>query len=141
MDTDTAGNSPKVTLDTNILISALVYGGKPELVLRLIVEKKVNGVTSLILLAELLDTLINKFRFEFLRIQQIERLIKKHFHFVYPKKVLDVVRDEDDNRVLEAALEGRCDFVITGDQDLLELRNYKKIKILTAEEFLQSLQP
>ncbi len=46
------------------------------------------------------------------------------------------VRDRDDNRVLEAAVEGDCDFIITGDRDLLELCKYKKIKIITPAQFL-----
>ncbi|MBI2040465.1 putative toxin-antitoxin system toxin component, PIN family [Candidatus Microgenomates bacterium] len=53
-----------------------------------------------------------------------------------PHETLHILRDEDDNRVLEAAREGNCDFIVTGDQDLLDLGKYKKIKILTSEEFL-----
>lgn len=54
------------------------------------------------------------------------------------------IRDEDDNRVLEAAIEGKCNFIVTGDKDLLELGKYKrslrlrlkKIQILTPAQFL-----
>jgi predicted nucleic acid-binding protein len=53
--------------------------------------------------------------------------------------VLDVVRDLDDNRVLEAAVTGRVDAVVSGDRDLLELGEYEGIAILTAVQFLGML--
>lgn len=53
---------------------------------------------------------------------------------------MNVTKDKDDNRVLEAAVEGGCQFVITGDKELLELKKYKKIQILTAEEFLEGIE-
>ncbi|MBI2036154.1 putative toxin-antitoxin system toxin component, PIN family [Candidatus Microgenomates bacterium] len=62
--------------------------------------------------------------------------MKKNLQVVSPKVSVKVSRDPDDNRVLEAAGEGDCDFIITGDQDLLELGKYQKIKILTAKNLL-----
>lgn len=139
MSIGTAGKSVRALLDTNILISALVYGGKPEQIIELILEKKVKGITSLALLAELLDTLIQKFHFEPQKIQQIEMLIKNNFHFVYPKKVLNIIKDEDDNRVLEAALEGKCNYIITGDKELLALKEFQNIRIVNSQEFLKEM--
>lgn len=139
MNTGTARKQPKLLIDTNILISALVYGGKPEQVLRLILEKKAMGVTSLVLLAEFLGILAQKFHFQPKKIQQAERLVKKNFHFVYPKETLDVVGDEDDNRVLEAAVEGDCSFIVTGDRQLLILGEFRGIKIVNADQFLKSV--
>ncbi|HEX8932007.1 MAG TPA: putative toxin-antitoxin system toxin component, PIN family [Patescibacteria group bacterium] len=48
-----------------------------------------------------------------------------------------MVRDIDDNRVLEAAVEGKCQYIITGDADLLDLKIFQSIKIITAEDFLK----
>lgn len=58
------------------------------------------------------------------------------FKIVQPKVALDVVKDSPDNRVIEAAVEGRCSFIITGDKELLELKTFRKIKIVTVREFL-----
>lgn len=139
MSTGTAGKPLRELLDTNILISALVYGGKPEQIVRLILEKKAKGITSLTLLVELLDTLIQKFHFELPKIQQIEELMKKNFLFVYSRKTLHIVKDEDDNRVLEAALEGNCNYIVTGDKELLDLRSFRGIKIITADQLLREI--
>ncbi len=57
--------------------------------------------------------------------KQIEELIETITDFggeVEPTRTLNVCRDADDNRVIEAALEGNADYVVTGDDDLLSLK-------------------
>lgn len=129
----------KVVLDTNILVSALIFGGKPEQVYNLVLEKQIAAVISMVLFSELLEILIKKFNFGPKRIEQLERIIKKHFKIVYPKATINVSRDEDDNRVLEAALEGGCSYIVTGDRDLLDLKIFKNIKIVTPDTFLSDI--
>ncbi|HCM38322.1 MAG: hypothetical protein UV61_C0022G0008 [Candidatus Gottesmanbacteria bacterium GW2011_GWB1_43_11] len=126
-----------VVLDTNILVSAIVYGGKPQYILNLVVEKKIQAVTSYILLAELLEALSKKFPLSTGDLDLVEIQIKQNFIITTPRSTLKVVRDDTDNKVLEAAIEGNCTYIITGDRDLLDLVSYKNIKILTASEFLQ----
>ena len=138
MSSDTVKKPLRVVLDTNILISALIYGGKPEQIYNLVLEKQIIAVTSAVLLAELSETLIKKFHFNHIRIEQLERIIKKHIRIVYPKETIGIVKDDDDNRVLEAAIESKCSYIITGDKELLDLRVYKGIKILTADQFLKT---
>lgn len=126
----------RVVIDTNIIISALVFGGKPEEVYNLVLEKQILAFTSSILLAELTEVLTKKFNFEVVRIQQLEKIIKKYFKTVFPNLTLNILKDTDDNRVLEAAVEGKCQYIITGDKELLKLRVFKNIQIVSAEEFL-----
>lgn len=137
MNSDMAENPKRVLLDTNVLVSALVYGGKPEVIFQLVITKRIAAVTSLPLLAEFLEVLRKKFEFEMEKIRKIERDLRKIFILVSPVGILDISRDEDDNRVLEAALEGGCDYIITGDEDLLNLGKFKNIKIITPDEFLR----
>ncbi len=131
---------PKVILDTNLLISALIFGGKPEQVYNLVLEKQIIGVTSSILVAELTEILIKKFNFELVKTQQLERIIRKHFKIVYPNKIINILRDEDDNRVLEAASESKCSYIVTGDSDLLILKTFNQVKILTPDDFLKEFK-
>ena len=51
-----------------------------------------------------------------------------------------VIRDQDDNRVLEAAIEGNCSHIITGDKGLLDIVTFKDITILTPDDFLLHTQ-
>jgi len=137
MTSDIKKNPVKVLLDTNVLISALGFGGKPRQILTLVLEKKVKAVTSSILLAEFHEVINKKFPKLAPQLLLIETKIKKIFLIVHPKVSLDVVRDKDDNRVLEAAIQGKCHYIITGDIDLLTLKMYQGIKIVTPEVFLK----
>lgn len=139
MNLGTAENPTKVVVDTNILISAIGFGGKPRQVLLQALEKKVQGVISPILLAELFEVVSKKFPKLEPKISAVEKKIKKSFILVQPKQSLNILEDEDDNRVLEAAVEGKCNYIITGDVELLRLDSYKNIKIVTADQFLNIL--
>lgn len=129
----------KVILDTNVIISAIIFFGKPRQILNLTLEKQVTGITSKILLAELSEILSKKFPDYFEISSLFETSIKEVFEIVSPTEKISICRDADDNRVLEVSVEGDCDFIISGDKDLLILKSYKKIKILSASEFLELL--
>lgn len=140
MSSGTEKNYVRVLLDTNILISALGFKGKPREILLLILNKSVLAVISPILLAELQEVISKKFPKIKPNLPRIERKLRRNFTMIQPQVSIKVVRDEDDNRVLEAAIEGGCDFIITGDKNLLDLGEFKKIKIIRASEFLDIIQ-
>lgn len=138
MDSDMAAK-PRLVLDTNIIISAIGFGGKPRNILLLSLENSFQSVTSPTLLTELQEVITKKFPKLQEELPIIEGKIKEKFLIVKPKKTLDILRDKDDNRVLEAALEGKCSHIVTGDKDLLDLGEYKGIKIVTANQFLKNI--
>jgi uncharacterized protein len=127
----------RVVLDTNVLISGIVFGGKPREILEMVINRQLLGISSPVLMAELGDILSKKFGYPKLRVLQVEKKMRKIFHMVHPTKSVNIVRDNDDNRVLEAAIEGGCEYVVTGDEDVLILEKYKGVKILTPAEFLE----
>lgn len=130
----------RVVLDTNIIISAILCGGKPDKVLNLVLEEKITAIISPVLTSELKEVFSKKFPLSEADCKLAFKNIEESFEVVQPEKKIDVLRDKDDNRVLEAAIEGDCAYIITGDKDLLELRSYKKIKIITASDFLSLLE-
>lgn len=132
--------NPKVVLDTNILVSAVVFGGNPEEILKLSLTKKISAITSLFILAELTEVLSKKFSFSEDKTLLVAQKIKNHFRTVYPKKEITILKDNPDNRVLEAAIEGNCTRIVTGDKELLNLKKYKNINIITAAEFLEEIK-
>lgn len=138
MSIDTAANPIKVILDTNIIISGIGFGGKPRKILHLILDNKIKTVTSTIRLAELEDVIYKKFPKLGYNFALISKQIKEKFEIVKPKKSLLITRDDDDNRVLEAAIEGKCSYIITGDGDLLDLATFKNIGIVTPDTFLSA---
>ena len=135
-----AGNLLKVTLDTNILISAIGFGGKPRKILQLVLDKKILAITSLILIAELEDVVSKKFPKLANNFIIITKQLEEQLQIVRPVKSLKIVRDDPDNRILEAALEGQCQYIITGDKELLTLGLFKGIKILSASDFLEEVE-
>lgn len=139
MSTGTAKSRFRVILDTNIIISGVGFGGKPRNILKLVLDKKIRAYTSSVLLAELEDVINKKFPELSHNFERINKQIRKRFKIVKPKKSLHIVKDEDDNRVLEAAVEGKCNYIVTGDKELLDLGSFKEIKILTADQFLNTL--
>lgn len=127
----------RVLLDTNILISAFQFGGTPYYVFEYVLSKRVVGITSDELIVELLGVFRRKFQLDTDTIKLAEKKIRRSFQIVAPTTTLDVLDDVDDNRVLEAAITGRCDYIVTGDTDLLRLKHYKGIVIMTPAEFLE----
>jgi len=136
MNLGMAENPVRIVLDTNIIVSAIIFKGKPLQVLDLILRERSKAVTSPILLAELKEILTKKFQLPKYEFELVIKNIEDIFEIIQPKISINVLRDEDDNRVLEVAVEGKCDYVITGDKDLLVLGKYKNLKIVNSDQFL-----
>ena len=130
-------NNLRIVVDANVVISSLLFGGKPREFLRTAVQRRITIYTSLQIKTEILEVLRKKFQFSEVRIKNFEKENMAKFVVVYPLKRISVVRDKDDNKILEAAVEGDCDYIVTGDKDLLVLKKYKNIQILTPMEFLE----
>jgi len=129
----------RVVADTNIYISALMFGGVPGVVVDLGLARLVQLVASPALLDELDEKLRLKFRVEAQDAAAIRRRLESAADLVAPDFVVDAVADDpDDNRILECAVAGRADAIVSGDRHLLRLRSYRTVPILTARQFLES---
>jgi putative PIN family toxin of toxin-antitoxin system len=132
----------KVVLDTNILISAILFGGKP----RQILEKAIRGEIRLCLSEPILEELKgvlqrSKFGYSPEMIQFIFTELTGIADFVNPSERIDVVlEDPEDNRILECAVEGKANYIISGDSHLLKLNRYRNIEVLDAAAFLERLE-
>ena len=89
------------------------------------------------MLSEVLRILEVKFGFSKSRLQTVYKLFSKRMTFVTPEQALHVLADDPDNRILEAAVAGKCEYIVTGDKPLLALGKYKNIEILSVNEFLK----
>jgi len=133
-------NVGRIVLDTNVLISAVLFGGKPRDLFRFVVQGRIDAFTSPALDREFRNVLSRpKFKLTtedcFLIYKEIETVIM----MVFPKTTVEVVQsDPDDNAVLECALEARAEYIVTGDPHLLNLAEFKDIKIVTPAVFLQN---
>lgn len=126
-----------VVFDTNILFSAAGWRGNPYRCVELARSQTVAAVTCQELVQELAEKLESKLGFS---PEQIADTLADYLSFLrvveIPKTLDAVPRDADDNAVLESAIEGGATFIVTGDDDLLSLKNFRGIQIVRASEFL-----
>jgi putative PIN family toxin of toxin-antitoxin system len=126
----------RVVLDTNVLISAYQFGGKPKAILDLAEEMAFVALTSDPLRNELARVLAEKF---FMPHDLIVGLCSRLWdvsEWVDPRTRVDLCQDEADNRVLECALEGNAGYIVTGDRHLLDLKPIEGLVILLPDRFL-----
>lgn len=128
----------RVVFDTNILISAFIFpGGAPETVYRAAFEGRVTLVTSPTLLAEFGRVLSQKFGWAPEQAEQAVAQIVRIGDIVRPTSTVKVIiEDPADDRVLEAALAGKADVIVSGDRHLLRLGTWREIVIEKAVAFL-----
>lgn len=68
------------------------------------------------------------------------RVFKSHSEIIFPQHILHVVRDDpSDDRILECAVEGKANMIVSGDHHLLTLKSFRGIRIMTVREFLDSV--
>lgn len=129
----------RVVLDTNILVSALIFpGGPPETVYRLVLEGKIELVTSRPLLLELGRVLEQKFGWEATRAEEAVAQLTRLADVVQPtESVSEVTADPSDDRLLEAAAEGKAEMIVSGDSHLLRIGTWRAVRIRKASDFLQ----
>ena len=133
----------KVVLDTNVLVSGTFWTGDSFKILRRIDLKEIILVLSKELLDEYDETIHKEEIFEKIENKNliINKIIKRVIEdatIVSSEKKFDIIKEDlDDNRVLECAVEGRVDYIITQDSHLLKLNEFEGIKIITPGEFLE----
>ena len=127
----------KVVIDTNIVVSGLLFGGKPLQILEAVIDGKIEAYTSEVLVEELLRILDEKFRLPKERLTETGELIRENFEILNSTTVIKVARDPDDDTVLAVAFEAGADYLISGDHDLLVLKRTGTIPIVDSEQFLR----
>lgn len=129
----------RVVLDTNAVISALLFSGVSSKLVSLWQDGLITPLLSREILDEYLRVLSYR-KFE-LSEKEIKELIQEEIlpyaEVVKPKRRLRVIRrDPADNKFLECAVAGKAGVVISGDKDLLSLGRYRKIRIQSPGQFL-----
>lgn len=130
--------SKKVVFDTNIYISAILYGGNPRQCLHLARSGEFELITSNAILLELTYALKNKFLWKNFDIKEVIEGIGVFAKVISPQIKVEIIKESPkDNRILECALESNADYIVSGDKrHLLSLKKYKNISIFTPKQFL-----
>ena len=135
-----APNNLRVVIDTNVFISSIVFGGKPRKLIDLIADDVLTLITARDLLTEIRRSIVAKFPSFLEDFVKVEKLLESDAIWIRLGAVtVNVSRDIDDNKFIEAALIGDCNYIVSGDKDLLDIKEYSGIKIVSVGEFLQLL--
>jgi putative PIN family toxin of toxin-antitoxin system len=130
-----------ITLDSNIFVSALKFGGKPMTLLEKGMSGEVDIAVSEEIIEETLGVLRDKFGWAPSQLAEAEETIRSATHVVKPTITLAVVKaDADDDRILECAVEAGSEYIISHDKHLLNLKSYEDIEIIKAGAFLHRLE-
>lgn len=127
----------RIVLDTNVLIAALISRGLCHELLEHCVLTH-DLIISDFILAEVGEKLSDKFKYSTEIADEAVALLRSRIQLVTPVALSSrVSRDADDDNILATALAGKCDCIITGDNDLLVLTQHEGIKIFSPREFLE----
>ncbi len=125
-----------VVLDTNVLVSALQFGGKPRVILEQIIDRELSGYITQEIIQEVRETLRRKFRLSDIDLKNIEDFLRATFILLAIKPIAKTARDPKDDHILAVTHAVAVDYVISGDKDLLTLDIYNGASIVSVAEFL-----
>lgn len=127
----------RVVFDTNIFVSALVFpGGRAEAAIHRILDGRDELPLSPAILDEVLRVLAEKFAREREELSRVAVLLGDMAEVVRPKGEIHVLADEPDNRILECAVAGHADRIVTGDKALLALRSFQGVMVVPLSVYL-----
>lgn len=128
-----------VVFDTNVLVSALGFGGTPLDALLRAFDDDIDILATEDTLAELDRVLgYHHLPFDETDREQYLTILSREVELVAPGTTIEVVdEDPDDNRFLECGVAGDATFTVSGDRHLLDLGSFREIEIVTPAEFLQ----
>ncbi len=130
----------KVVLDSNIYISAVMFGGKPGEVYLHGIRKSYNLFVSLLIVEEVENCLQQKFYWSKREtIDYMNQIIKIATVHEVKNLISGVCRDPKDDHILSLAAETKANYIISGDKDLLTLISFQDIKIINSQSFIKTM--
>ena len=128
----------RITLDANIWVSAFNFKGAGQRILDMAEAGTIQLLTSEAIIEEVLDVLGRKFDWSAPELRMARTRMGRYAEIVEPtQEIAEVTEDPDDDRILECAVASGCQYIITGDRDLLRRGEYEGIGIVTMADFLE----
>ncbi len=131
----------KVVIDTNVYVSGVLWNGNESKIVDMCIDGILENHTSIGILSEV-ERVLSYRKFN-LTSEEIDKLLKIYFSFsrlVSVKTEIGIKsRDPSDNKILECAIASEVDYIISGDQDLLVMKEVEGIRIISSREFLEMI--
>lgn len=133
----------KIVLDTNVYVMSFAKHGSflDELIRNAVELQKITLYSSPEILHELEQTLEHKLGFDRSFVVDVLKDCRDSAKIVHPTQRISVVRDPDDNKILECAVEAGAAVIVSADKDLLSLKRYQTVQIIHPANLKYWLQP
>lgn len=129
----------RLVIDTNVYLSALIFGGNPRKVMETALLDGDIVIISEEIFTEMRKVISKKFPDFLVDYSAFEAVLRENTMCVPLGNIsISVCRDPKDNMILETAVGGKCEFIITGDNDLLSLKTFQSIKIVSPKEWVSA---
>lgn len=129
----------RLVLDTNVLMSGVFWSGAPSKILEAWYRKEIKLVISPNIIDEYIRVgqALNQ-KYTSINIQPIIDLIVIYSELVWPRQLSNQIsRDADDNKFIITALTAKCNLIVSGDKDLLDIKHFINIKIIKPFDFVK----
>lgn len=132
----------RAVLDTNVFVSAFLLPGRLNQLVPLILKKKFLWLLSQEIFEEYLEVAVRPlYHLSREELEAIFYQVKENGVWVDVHSRFDVIsRDPADNKVLECAVDGRADWIVSGDRHLLALKTFRGIRTGLPAEFLRTIE-
>ena len=131
----------RIVIDTNVIASAIFFGGKPYLLLRYIMDGQVDVVASKEIVDEYEEIVLRlKQKYPSISTRIPLQEILGRFEIIRVTTDIHISRDPDDDKFISCAIDGKCLYIVSGDRDLLDIENYGNIEIITVVDFLNRIE-
>jgi len=129
----------RVVFASNVLLAALLFpGGRAEAAVTRILEGRDELVLSAPILREVLSVLATKFSRDKEELSRVAVVLGEMGTLVTPSRRLSVFADDPDRRILECAVEGKADAIVTGDKAMLAAGKYEGIRLIPLADYLDN---
>lgn len=132
----------RIVIDTNVLISGVFFGGFPRKILSAVVSQKITACATAEIINEYEDVVQEMIDRKQGHINRaiLSPLIRV-MEIIGPITHVEICRDPDDDKFLGCAKDSHALYIVSGDKDLLVIKEYEKIQIVTAKDFCEKYLP
>ncbi len=131
----------RIVIDTNVVASAIFFGGKPAELLKLVLlRRSISAVATLEILEEYqatIDYLLGKYNGKKLNFTVVP--LFSAMEIINSSSTITLCRDPDDDKFISCAIDGKCLYIVSGDKDLLTLKEVQNVQIVNVTNFFRLL--
>lgn len=129
-----------IVVDTNVIISAIFFGGLPRKFIEYFFKGDFAVFASPTIIREYIKTYREIYRkYESKGNPAVLHQIIAKMNIVLPQYEISICRDHDDDKFISCALQAGCLYIVSGDKDLLSFKKVENVEMVTIAEFLKKL--